>query len=257
LIEVTLYYDEKAKYNPSAEEILPRFLALTEKEGVKLVKITRAELDQQEEKSVLAKIREIKPQLKGKVRASRGGALPISGSGKLNLGNTPVILVSRDKEQVYVFPCRMGEREYDVSSGIAFLSENLPATPSLKSETEEGISMRLEKDPTLLEEGLEYEGSEVETSTGKADLVFIDRAGKCLVVEVERDAGDSAVGQILRLGAGFESKMGFMQGSVRMGIVCLRINGNVLAAAKRAGIEVWCLDQRKDVFVKKEVGCPR
>jgi hypothetical protein len=251
LIEVSLYYDEKSEYNPSAEEILPRFLALGEKEGVKLVKIRRAELDQQEEKRVLAKIREIKPQLKGKVRASRGGALPISGSGKLNLSNTPVILVSRDKEQVYVFPCRMGEKEYDVSLGIAFLSENLPATPSLKSETEEGVSVRLEKEPALLEEGLEREGSEVETSTGKADLLFRDAAGKHLVVEVERDAGDSAVGQILRLSAGFERKMGLAGGSVRMGIVCLRINENVLAAAKRAGIEVWHFDQRKQAFVKR------
>jgi hypothetical protein len=243
LIEINLFYDEKARYSLGTNELLRRFSDLGKKEDVKLVVTKRVELAKQDEKTILAAIREIRPQLKGKVRASRGGALPISGSGKLNLGNTPIILVSRDHENLYVFPCRMGEKEYNIASGIDFLSENLPAVPLLESETEADISTILQKDPSLLEDDLYFEGSEVDTSTGKADLVFTDGTGKHLVLEVEREAGDSAVGQILRLCAGYENKSRLSSGSVRMGIVCLRMNENVRAAARRAGIEVWSLTQ--------------
>jgi hypothetical protein len=247
LIEISIFYDERAKYALSIEKLLEKFSLLAKKEDVKLIIKDRAEIAKQDEKKILAAIREIKPQLKGKVRASRGGKLPISGSGKLNLGNTPVILVSRDGEQVYVFPCRMGEKEYDISSGLDFLSENLPALPLLKSETEDDILAELENDPTLLEDSLRFKATEVDTSTGKADLLFLDSTGKHLLVEVERDAGDAAVGQILRLCAGYESKVGLASGSVRIGIVCLRMNDNVRAAAKRGGIEVWTRSSKKEI----------
>ena len=59
-----------------------------------------------------------------------------------------------------------------------------------------------------LEGGLVLDDYERETSMGKTDIVFRDSTGKFLVIEVEREATDSTVGQILRLSAGFEKHQG-------------------------------------------------
>ena len=62
--------------------------------------------------------------------------------------------------------------------------------------------------PELLEEGLRLVSSEIETSRGRGDLLFKDKNEKFLLVEVEREASDQSVGQILRLCAGYEGQQG-------------------------------------------------
>jgi hypothetical protein len=192
-------------------------------------------------------IRRIKPQSRGSVVASGGMTMPISGSKKLNLQNTPVILVKEsngsevDSKPVYVFPCKVGERYYGITDGISFLKETLPHLVDLPGEMEETIANILRAVPEKLEPGLVFRSAEDFLSTGKTDLVFNDASGSILIVEVERKATDSAIGQILRLCAGYESDNHLQPQSVRCGIACFRINDGVLAAANRAKIEVWKL----------------
>ncbi len=194
-------------------------------------------------KKAVEEIRRIKPQSRGSVVASGGRFLPISGSKKLNLHNTPVLLVKEtddeiDSSPIYVFPCKVGERYYSALDGISFLSNSLPNLGELQGEMEESLISLLKADPEKLEHGLIFRSSEDSLSTGKTDLVLVDSNSRFLLVEVEREATDSTVGQVLRLAAGFESDHGGAE-KVRCAIVCFRINDNVLAAANRAGIEVW------------------
>ena len=234
---------------------IENFLSSLSKLESYCVRISRLErgslVDGQMEKAV-EEIRRIKPQARGSVVASGGQPLPISGSKKLNLLNTPVLLVREIKNEIdprpiYVFPCKIGESYYNVLDGISFLSSTLPDLRVLPGEMEESLIASLKAEPGILETGLELSSVEEIVKTGKTDLVFMDSHSRFLLLEVEREATDSAVGQILRLAAGFEENHSVEL--VRCGIACFRINKNVLAAANRAGIEVWKA-QDKGHFLK-------
>jgi hypothetical protein len=243
LLEVTAFYDKASPLSTgeSLETVLGG-LAKLEPLGVQISLFEKSILSNERMKKAVEEIRRIKPQSRGSVVASGGRALPISGSKKLNLQNTPVLIVREsngeiDSRPVYVFPCKVGERYYSALDGIAFLSTTLPNLRELPGEMEESLITALKSDPDKLERGLIFRSSEDLLSTGKIDLVFVDSRSQFLLVEVEREATDSAVGQVLRLAAGFERDHGDVK--IRCAIACFRIKENVLAAANRAGIEVW------------------
>ncbi|HVB12334.1 MAG TPA: endonuclease NucS domain-containing protein [Nitrososphaerales archaeon] len=247
MIEATIYYDKSQNYpGVDLEEILLEFSDLN---SVKVRAKQTERTDLRAEEQVIEEIRMIKPQSRGSVVASGGSPLPISRSKRLNLQNTPIILVRDKKKPVYVFPCKIGERYYSVVDGISFLKKNLPDLTDLEGEMEDALVTIISDAPEKLEEGLVLEDLEVDTPTGKTDLVFRDTRGQFLAVEVEREAADSAVGQILRLSAGFERHRNLSTNSVRAGIVCYRINSNVLAACERANIKVWKYDHKIGRFI--------
>jgi hypothetical protein len=243
MIEVNLYYDESVNYAKTPlDQILRALDELNRAKGqlgVSISKLERKVLSERKLKKIEDDIRSIKPQARGSVVTSGGYHLPLSGTKKLNLNNTPILLVRNGSGPLYVFPCKSGEIYYDVMGGIKFLHDNLPNLIDLPSGTEESVTSVILRRTELLEEGLSLVSSEIETSRGRGDLLFKDKNGRLLLVEVEREAHDQSVGQILRLCAGYESQHGLELGTIRAAIACIRINDNVLAAAKRAGIEVW------------------
>ena len=251
LIRLIVYYDEDAPSERSPESLrvmLDELMSEGKVYSVSMVK--RGQLTEAQIAGVAEKIRSIRPQNRGSVVASGGDVLPLSGSKKLNLGNTPVLLVEKMGDgnvglPVYVFPCRVGENYYGVLDGLRFLGEHLPDLADLPAWGEESIVREIVKHPEILENGLAIKSSEIETSTGRGDLLLCDSSGRLLLIEVERDATDQAVGQILRLCAGYEKENGLEFGSVRAGIVCFRINEHVLAAARRAKVEVWRMMKKK------------
>jgi hypothetical protein len=248
VFEATIYFDKSQKYlGDSLDDILTEFSNLNSAK-VRTKQVERTDL--RSEELVIEDIRMIKPQSRGSVVASGGNALPISGSKKLNLQNTPVILVREKKKPVYVFPCKIGETYYSVRNGISFLRQNLPNHVELQGEMEDALVRIILDDPEKLEEGLVVDDYERETPTGKTDIVFRDTAEKFLVIEVEREATDSTVGQILRLAAGFEKHQSIPLKSARAGIVCYRIHPNVLTACERAHIEVWRYESKIPGFRK-------
>ncbi|MDA4111913.1 MAG: endonuclease NucS [Thaumarchaeota archaeon] len=249
MIEIAAYYDKSIEYPEHQLDTVLSEVSGLESRHVKIVLRDSLNLSREQMERAVDDIRRIKPQSRGSVVASGGKTLPISGSKKLNLQNTPVILVtesngSGDSKPIYVFPCKVGERYYRVLDGISFLRKTLPNLVELPGEMEETIATLLREDPVRLESGLVFRSAEDFISTGKTDLVFTDANGSFLIVEVEREATDSAIGQILRLSAGFEKDQGLPVGSVRSSIACFRINENVLAAANRAKIEVWKLQEK-------------
>ena len=210
----------------------------------------RAQLKPREDERLVEDIRNMKPQSRGTVTASGGDFLPISGSGKLNLQNTPVLVVRNHEQNLaYVFPCKQGEKYYRVSEGLSFLKKVLPSTNAiLPAETEEVLLNMIKEHPEELEEGMKVVSLDKDTGRGESDLILSDSKSRYLIVEVEREANDAAVGQVLRLSSGLEEKLGLPELSIRQALVCYRINSNVLAAAKRARIEVWVLEEQKQEF---------
>jgi len=253
LLEITAFYDKNSSTSGPLLDVALGGLSKLESIGVQVKCFEKSSLTEGQMKKAVEEIRRIKPQSRGSVVASGGRSLPISGSKKLNLQNTPVLLVSQtdggtDLTPIYVFPCKVGERYYSVLDGISFLSSSLPDLVELPGEMEETLITLLKSDPQKLESGLVFRSSEDTLTTGKTDLVFIDSGSRTLLVEVEREATDSAIGQVLRLAAGYERD--HKTESVRCGIACFRINDNVLLAAERAEIEVWRAQDQGKSFVK-------
>ena len=249
MLEITAFYDKNSSTSGPLLESALGGLSKLETLGVQIKVLEKQSLSDPQMRKAVEEIRRIKPQSRGSVVASGGRILPISGSKKLNLLNTPVLLVQEtdgaaDPTPIYVFPCKVGERYYSVLDGISFLSSTLPNLVELPGEMEETLISLLREDPQKLEDGLIFRSSEDTLTTGKTDLVFTDSHSQTLLIEVEREATDSAIGQVLRLAAGYERDHGTER--VRCGIACFRINDNVLLAAERADIEVWrALDQGK------------
>lgn len=248
MFEATIYFDKNAKYGGDPLQTTLLEFSRLSSANVRTKQIERTDL--QHEDLVIEDIRMMKPQLRGSVVAKGGNALPISGSKKLNLQNTMVIIVREKKKPVYVFPCRIGERYYSIQDGISFLKENLLNRSELLGEMEDTLAKVILNDPEKLEEGLKVDDYERETPTGKTDVVLRDTSGRYLVIEVEREATDSTVGQILRLSAGFEKHEGMSRNSVRAGVACYRISPNVLSGCERAHIEVWRYEPKVSEFRK-------
>jgi hypothetical protein len=241
LLEIAIFYDKASIQSGDLDKILSG-LSKLESLGVRISIQEQQSLSKMQMEKAVEEIRKIKPQSRGSVVASGGRVLPISGSKKLNLKNTLVLLVREidgeaGSSPIYVFPCKVGERYYGILEGITFLSNTLPGLRELPGEMEESLVSSLKTNSAQLESGLIFRSSEDTLTTGKTDLVFDDSRSQILLIEVEREATDSAIGQILRLAAGYEKDHSVSR--VRCGIACFRINRNVLAAAQRAGIEVW------------------
>jgi hypothetical protein len=239
-IHMELYYDKDATaYKDFLSSVQSECLDISHKLGIVFEQFENHSMRNSQRAEVVSQIREVIPQERGSIVTSRNAMLPLSKSKNLNLGNTPVLLVKSKKKIVYVFPCRIGEKYYDIMSGLSHLKTNLPNLIPLEGEMEGTILERIKKSSDILEKDLTLIGEEQDTITGKADLVFLDSQKRHLIVEVEREATDKALGQILRLGAGYEEKNKLSRDQVRIGIACARINRFVYTGAKRAGIEIW------------------
>jgi RecB family endonuclease NucS len=97
------------------------------------------------------------------------------------------------------------------------------------------------KDPRTLEDKLSIIGNEVVVSTGKIDLLVRDGKQRFVVIEFEREAGDSTIGQVVRLAAGLAEREQIDASGIRKMVVCRRMNDNVKKAANAMNIEVRTL----------------
>jgi RecB family endonuclease NucS len=162
------------------------------------------------------------------VRSGKGKTLPISGTSKLNL-SIPILIIYDDKKAVDVYPRDM----YDLSS--AFKTPEASGVISAESS----LVTILTSKPELLGPGLVLVRREFETGSGVIDLIFKDRESVLLAVEVKEEANQETVGQILKQSNGLKDKLG--SSSFRRAIVALRTSGNVRAACKDAGVELYLL----------------
>ena len=237
-----LYYDETIRsYNGRLDSIINSILELKRNFGFAVELYERKLLNPESVSKVMEEIRAIIPQSRGSIVTSRNSILPLSKTKKLNLDNTPVLIVEEKERPIYVFPCRLGESYFSVEYGVDFIKSNWPELRPLEGENEELITRLIKERPDLLEDGFRLEASEVMLETGKVDVIFKDSRDSLVIVEVEREATDATLGQILRLASGYEgNKMRDGRGrKVRAGIVCYRAKKFIPVAAKRAQVEIW------------------
>ncbi len=190
-----------------------------------------------DEERFLADIRLIPPQTRGQVRSGGGRTLPISGSSKLNR-TIPVIILYDGSKPVDVYPKDLMGIKYDLSSAF-----KTPTTSDALG-VENSLVTILSSKPELILPGLELVSKEFETKSGIIDMIFKDPAGVYLIVEVKEEADQETVGQVLKQSGGLKDKLGLS--TVRKAIFALRTSGNVAAACKDAGVELYLLSASKD-----------
>jgi len=195
------------------------------------------QLSATDEERFLADIRLIPPQTRGQVRSGGGRTLPISGSSKLNR-TIPVLILYQSSKPVDVYPKDLMGVKYDLESAF-----KTPTTSDTLG-VENSLVTILSSKPELLLPGLELVSKEFETGSGVIDMIFKDQAGVYLIVEVKEEADQETVGQVLKQSSGLKDKLGVS--SVRKAIVALRTSGNVRAACKDAGVELYLLSASKE-----------
>jgi endonuclease NucS-like protein len=193
-------------------------------------------LTKSDENRFLDDIRIVPPQVRGQVRSGRGRTLPITGTSKLN-HSIPILIVYDGIKPVDVYPKDLMGVKHDLDSAFKTPS------PSDRLGVESNLIMILASKPELLGPGLKLVRREFETSSGVIDMMFEDPQGAHLAVEVKEEADQEAVGQVLKQSDGLKDKVGFS--SVRMAIVALRTSGNVHAACKVGGVELYLISAEK------------
>ena len=204
--------------------------------NVRLEVLDADRLTSSDEERFLEDIRLIPPQVRGQVRSGGGRTLPISGSSKLNR-SIPILIVYDGVKPVDVYPKDLMVVKYDLSSAFK------TASPSDTLGVESNLVTILSSKPDLLGPGLQLVHREFETGSGIIDMIFKDPEGVLLSVEVKEVADQETVGQVLKQSNGLKDKLG--TSSFRKAIVALRTSGNVRAASKDGGIELYLIAAEK------------
>lgn len=243
-MRLDLYFDSSSEYKTDVKMAIDSIRETADALDLSLVACDVYQITDQERIGIESRIRAILPQMRGSIRSSRNAILPLSGNGNLNVTNTAILIINSEEKDLFVFPCRLGETYYSLSDGFEYLRSNFPTLPVLEWQSEKEITSIILSEPNLIEEGLHDPKQEEETGAGKIDLLFVDRNGRDLLVEVEREADDAPLGQILRLCAGYVRLHSLPEESVRGMIACMRARPFVRHAAEMAGIEIKVLDER-------------
>ncbi|MBS7629587.1 DUF91 domain-containing protein, partial [Candidatus Bathyarchaeota archaeon] len=163
-------------------------------------------LTSEEVENLRSKIRNIPPQVRGRIVTSRNYALPLSRSKQLNLLNTPIVLLERDSEPVDVYPHLLGARYRGVEDSLNNILRYGPDQYlEARGIIEDPLTRIISDCPEAIEEGLTLLGVNVRTPTGVIDVLLRDCSGRVVVVEVETTARDQSAAQVCRLAAGYSS----------------------------------------------------
>jgi len=238
--EIFLYFKKDAGYNSRIDAIQTMLRELEKKWGVTYHLVESTNLSEAEVEKLKVHLRSISPQVRGKIVSSKRYILPLSGSKNLNLDNTPILILFQNNFPVNVFPHLLGKTYFEVES---FLEKIIQFGPQeylgAKGLLEDPIQKILGDDPSILENGMKFIGTNVTTRTGVIDSLLTDGEGRSVVVEVETHANDFSIGQVCRLAAGYSEKTGIPLEKIRKAIVCLGFDENLIEASKGANVELY------------------
>ena len=199
-------------------------------------------LDENSREELSNQIRTVSLRAKIRVKSSGGGALPISRSSQLNIDQTPILVVLEDDRPSMVYPHEKGPKgqRFEVGSYLNRLLEVETVQGfEQQSISEEDICRILLNFPLMIEDGLKYKSREEEVKGGVIDMVFVDKEGKHMLVEIEITATDSAIGQVSRFPIPYAEKYGIPRGRIRKAIICIDISMSRMVACKENNIEVY------------------
>jgi hypothetical protein len=202
-------------------------------------------LDEQEGKELRSKIRGV--AIDGISVKSKGtGPLPISRKGD-TFGKICTLLHYKDSKLKAVYPHSKNNKRNDIVPYLKKLidSDDVNGVFDSDSISEGDIARIISTFPEFLEEGLEFDDVEVDTKDGRIDAVFKTPDDEHLLIEIELEAKDNAIGQVQRFKLAYSEKYDVPEDKIRLGIVCAKISDSRVNACKGAGIEVYklCLER--------------
>jgi hypothetical protein len=237
---LTLYFKETAPYSEEIVSIRRMLDIVSLQWGIHYEVIESSKISDEEGELLMNEFRSIQPQIRGRIVTSKGKMLPISKSKRLNLDNTPILEVIRDDRAIDVYPHVLGTHYFSINKFLEHaLKFGLENHFQARGLLEEPVVKILSENPEILGAGVKCLGSEIDVGTGVADMLFRDAEGQSIVVEVETNADDFAIGQVSRLAGGYASKHNLDPKTVRKAIICQTSTKNLKEAATGVGIELY------------------
>ena len=242
-MNLLVVYRKNASYSVRLPSITSTPDAIRERWGTQYKLVETYTLPTNEEDKLRAQIREVIPQSRGRIVSSGGNILPLSHGKRLNVENTPILLLYDEERPVQVYPHMLGKDYTSVEEGLRQMLEDGPEQfVREQGLVEPSMSRLLAGHPTLLEEGACCNGVEVDVRAGVADLVLGAKDGRPIVVEVKVHGDDSAIGQVSRIAEAYATRQSLDHSTVRKAIVCLTYAKNLDAACRGAGVELYGLN---------------
>mgnify|MGYP001087850395 FL=1 len=246
LHNIELYLDPDASYAPRMQTLISLLEELKKRWMMEYVVVKSRELSPEEAERVESAIRSIPPQVRGRIVSSRHHALPLSRTKRLNLKNTPVIILRKNGFPVDVYPHLLGT---NYSSPEDFVTKILRVGPDEHLEArgilEDPLVKIIADYPDCLEEGMVLLETNAQTEAGVIDALMEDSTGNPVVLEAETKAKDSSVAQVCRLAAGYARSREISLDKIRKIVVCLGYEGQLAATCQGSNVELYRIELRR------------
>ncbi len=218
--------------------------AIKEKHGIEYECMDIATLSDEAREELIEDLRIISRKNGIGVVSKGTGALPISRSKKL--GKICMLLQLENGLIRNVYPHEVNKKRIDITSHLNRMLKASCMNDVIDhiSISEQDIARMISTFPELIEEELEFIDTEVETEGGRIDVVFKSKKDEHLLIEIEIEARDNAIGQVQRF-ITYSDKYNISKDKIRLGIVCAKIAESRLNACIGAGIEVYVLSLKK------------
>jgi hypothetical protein len=240
MYKLELYYDCNATYSADLQQISDVMEKLKQTWQIDYNTFETQDISPEESQKIETSIRSIPPQVRGRIVSSGNHILPLSRKKKLNLKNTPIIILKKKGIPTAVFPHLLGTnygRPLDSLSRILKVGpdEHLEA----KGLLEDPIVKILSDYPEALGIGTSFVNTNVETDAGIIDILLKDDLENYIVVEVETKAKDAAVAQVCRLTAGYAKSINLPLENIRKAIVCISYEGQLDVTCEGSQVELY------------------
>ena len=177
------------------------------------------------------------------------------GSNKYHFSLFPshALLVSVGSELRNVFPCELENGYVEPEDFLESLLKREPwalggVERRKRVKRHDRIADHLAANPNLLEPGLTFRGAEIPVSSmsgegGSIDLLFVDSAGRFLIVEVKvkPEELDKAAGQLRRHARLYVETFHIEAGRLRLAVACPYIPPSRIAEFAEIGITCFSL----------------
>ncbi|MHA1211889.1 MAG: endonuclease NucS domain-containing protein [Candidatus Heimdallarchaeota archaeon] len=118
--------------------------------------------------------------------------------------------------------------------------------------TEQNLRNLIIMHSSLIEKDLSFIKVEVPIESAVIDLIFQDRNGNHLLLEVKLNANDRTIGQVMRYNIdSYAATYGLKKNKIRRGVVTISTTGQILQACEANNIELFVLKFQNVGFVYK------
>lgn len=246
MYKFVLHYSKGASYSARVQTIENTLEQIKRKWDVEFQLVEAESLSPSRVEQLKDNIRSTLPQLRGKIVSSKNQVLPLSKTKNPNLTNTPILLLYQNGRSVNVFPHLLGTTYFDIESSLETIAKNGPRAHLVaRGLLENPIQKILADDPSILEEGMKFLGTEVQVEAGIIDILLQDAEGRIVVVEIETKANEAAVAQVCRLATSYSSTDKVAEDTIRKVIVCQQFEEKTVRACKGANVELYKLNMKR------------